>query len=424
MNDLIKIKRGGPLDGKHYAFDGDVIRITLANFYEEGGFKESNFDRNIFYNGEIKQGDLLKKGALITPLTEQVHGLLGSIARIPESNKYIPCGDIGIIEIIDTNKIDENYLYYFFQTEYARKQLTRGAQKSKIRHINANDFYNVYIGLPEIEDQQLIGSLLYKIDEIINNNNKMITELNIISKAIYSYWFLQFDFPNKDGKPYKSSGGEMKFSHRLNKYIPKSFKDISFGEVTENISTGLNPRQHFKLNNGGNIKYITVKNLNEDGMIDFKTCDLIDEEANNKIKQRTDLKKGDILYASIAPLGRAYLLPEDPIGWNINESVFSVRVNSNFMTSEYAFLTMQSEEFVKRASLKSTGSIFKGIRISDLNSTNILLPPKDVIDDFTKIVKSFFIMKEKLTKENDMLNTLKNWMLPMLMNGQVKINCK
>ena len=112
LKDYLDVKRGPGLPSENYSEEGDLIRLTLGNFdYPNGGFKKNTSKKDIFYVGQVKKEYILKKGDLITPLTEQVAGLLGETAWIPEDNKYIQNGDIGLV-IPFENKLDKLYCYY------------------------------------------------------------------------------------------------------------------------------------------------------------------------------------------------------------------------------------------------------------------------------------------------------------------------
>lgn len=191
--------------------------------------------------------------------------------------------------------------------------------------------------------------------------------------------------------------------------------------AVENIRTGLNPRDNFKLG-GGSIKYITVKNLRLDGTLDFSGCDTIDEVARQIVHRRSDVSVDDILFASIAPLGRCYLVQEAPVDWDINESVFSIRYNQETVTPEYLYMYLQSEAFVKESTACSTGSIFKGIRINSLMDSTIVIPPMKVLESFSNTVRPIFSVQQSLNKETHTLVQLRDWLLPMLMNGQATIS--
>nr|MBO6295821.1 restriction endonuclease subunit S [Schwartzia sp. (in: firmicutes)] len=178
---------------------------------------------------------------------------------------------------------------------------------------------------------------------------------------------------------------------------------------------------NFKLNTGGTIKYITVKNLTMNGTIDFSSCDMIDEEARIIVHRRSDIQVGDILFASISPLGRCHLITEKPVDWDINESVFSVRPNNKIITSIFLYMTFISESFVKKAERNSAGSVFKGLRITELQRLDTILPPKHVLVAFDKQLKCLFEMNSTIFNENQHLAALRDFLLPLLMNGQVTV---
>ena len=167
---------------------------------------------------------------------------------------------------------------------------------------------------------------------------------------------------------------------------------------------------------------MTVKNLTKDGSIDFTSCDKIDENARQIVHRRSDVSVGDILFASIAPLGRCAVVIEPPEDWDINESVFSIRPNYKNMTSLFLYMTFMSENFIKKAEGSSTGSVFKGIRISELLDLKTIIPPKPILDMFEEQIKNLFLAKTNAFTENQQLASLRDFLLPMLMNGQVKVS--
>ena len=240
-------------------------------------------------------------------------------------------------------------------------------------------------------------------------------------KTIYQRWFIEYEFLNKEGKTYKSNGGKLVYNAEIKQNIPEEWKVLKIKECINHINTGLNPRDNFVLGKG-KIKYVTVKNINENGRLDFSKCDLIDERARNIIHNRSDIKKHDILFASIAPLGRCYLVMEDPIDWDINESVFSIRPNNEIISSVYLYTYLMSEYFVKKAEHSSTGSVFNGIRINILQNMNIVIPDKNTLYNFSEVIEKIMIKKHYYEQENNYLNMLKIELLPLLINGQINVD--
>ena len=137
----------------------------------------------------------------------------------------------------------------------------------------------------------------------------------------------------------------MVYNDILKREIPEGWEVKPLKRLIKHINTGLNPRDNFTLGNG-NIKYITVKNITENNLLDFKNCDVIDEVARDKVHNRSDIKVGDILFASITPLGRCYLIEDEPNDWDINESVFSIRPDRTQISSDYLLMCLTSEYFV------------------------------------------------------------------------------
>ena len=240
-------------------------------------------------------------------------------------------------------------------------------------------------------------------------------------RLLYDYWFTQFDFPDENGKPYRSSGGAMVWNSTLKAEIPLGWTVGVLSDCIAKVSTGLNPRDNFKLGNGS-IRYITVKNLTMSGLLDFSGCDTIDETAQTLIHRRSDISKGDILFASIAPLGRCYLIEQNPTDWEINESVFSIRPNIEMTTAEFLYSYFTSPAFIKGATSSSTGSVFKGIRINTLLDTKVLIPPYRIASAFSAKVRGLFSMLDKNAAEISTLSGIRDWLLPMLMNGQATIS--
>lgn len=277
---------------------------------------------------------------------------------------------------------------------------------------------NMKFELPSLSQQKRIVDVIAPIDKKIHKNAIINDYLEEMAKTIYDYWFVQFDFPNENGKPYKSSGGKMVNSN--GHIIPESWTFCKVQDIISNICTGLNPRDNFKLGTG-DIKYITVKNLTPNGTLDFTGCDTIDESARTIVHNRSDIQIGDILFASIAPLGRCYLIQSEPTDWDINESVFSIRANTDIITPAFLYLYFMSDAFIKHATSSSTGSIFKGIRINTLLETELCVPLLSVILKFEERLASIFPLKSKNYEEIQRLSNLRDWLLPMLMNGQATI---
>ena len=317
------------------------------------------------------------------------------------------------------NDYDSTYIKYCLSQDSFFAYDMAGSKGSKMPRGDKNHILNFELLDYDLQTQKNIGNLLLSIDKKIKLNNKINLELENFAKGLYEYWFVQFDFPDEFGRPYKSSGGEMVYSNELKREIPYGWSVNNIKSCITHINTGLNPRDNFILNNG-NIKYITVKNLTTHGSIDFSNCDTIDDVAQKIVHKRSDISTGDILFASIAPLGRCYLIQEEPLNWDINESVFSIRPKKT-IPSEYLYMFLMSETFVKKAENSSTGSVFAGIRIKTLEDMLLVIPENNILQEFKDKISKILLQKHIKECENQKLIQLRDFLLPMLMNGQISI---
>ena len=316
--------------------------------------------------------------------------------------------------------LDVRYLYYWFLLAGKNGWLNRYFTETTIKHLPGDSLKDVEIDLIDLPLQKGIADVLSSLDDKIRHNNRICRELESMAKTLYDYWFVQFDFPDENGKPYRASGGEMVWNEQLKREVPRGWIVQSLTHGISGVNTGLNPRDNFVLGDG-DIQYITVKNLTTSGTVDFSGCDTVNETARNIIHARSDISIGDILFASIAPLGRCYLIQSKPQKWDINESVFSIRANADVYTPEFLYMYFMSDTFIKSATSSSTGSIFKGIRINTLLDIITIFPPKNIIDIFSKKIQKILALKEQKAIENQELTKLRDWLLPMLMNGQARV---
>lgn len=360
----------------------------------------------------------------VTPQCDDIvfsyEATLGRYAMIPEGFYGCLGRRLAIVRAKDS-RVNPRWLYYYFLSpEWSAFIANHTVKGSTVNRISVEDYPNYPIPLPERKTQDAVVEVLSTIDQKIDNNTNLCVKLESMAKTLYNYWFTQFDFPDENGKPYRSSGGEMVWNDQLKREIPKRWDVRPLSHVISSINTGLNPRDNFILGNG-DIQYLTVKNLTTSGTIDFSGCDTVDEQAREIIHKRSDVSVGDILFASIAPLGRCYLIQNPPEKWDINESVFSIRRNASRVTSEFLYMYFMSDTFIKAATSSSTGSIFKGIRINTLLDIAAVIPPKDIVTAFTTQVKTLLALKEQKGTENRELTKLCDWLLPMLMNGQATV---
>lgn len=351
-----------------------------------------------------------KKGDILISAS----GTIGKTVIFDDEDAYFQ--DSNIVWI-DNNEllVRNDFLYYFYQTNPWTS--TNG---STIKRLYNDDLRNIVIHYPNINEQQKIANVLSSLDSKIELNNKINKELETMAKTLYDYWFVQFDFPNENGKPYKSSGGKMVYNQELKREIPQGWKAKKLDEIISKTGTGLNPRDNFKLGYGDNY-YVTIKNIEQGKVILDSKCDKVNNEALKIINKRSDLQVGDILFTSIQPVGVTYLIQEQPKNWNINESVFTVRPDYNLVSSDFLFMLLSSDFMKAYTNNVSAGSIHKGIRHTDLKSFKFAYSGNEIIKLFDKKIKPILKKMYINEQQNQELAKLRDWLLPMLMNGQVSV---
>ena len=345
------------------------------------------------------------------------HGILQNI----DCSRLIASTGFTTIDV-DESIANPKYVYYKLTQPFITQYLQTVAESavSAYPSIKPNDISTLKFRFPELEIQRKIAGVLSALDDKIELNRRESAELEQMARTLYDYWFVQFDFPDAHGKPYKTSGGPMKHSPELNRQIPTAWEVKKLDDIISRSGTGLNPRQNFRLGQGSNY-YVTIKNVENGKIILDDKCDKIDDEALKIIQKRSDLQPGDILFTSIQPVGVTYLIHEKPTNWNINESVFTIRPNYEKVTSEYLYMLLSSAEMKVYTTNSSAGSVHKGIRHAVLKDFNAVIVPKEVIDAFSEKIKPILEKMYKNDQQSQNLAHLRDWFLPMLMNGQVSV---
>lgn len=390
---------------------GGTPKSTIAEYYEGGNIPWINSGElgNPFItstNNFITKKGYDNSSAKLFPPQTVLLAMYGATAGKVSLLEIEACTNQAICAIMPNKDILlPIYLKYKLDTMY--NYLVRLSTGSARDNLSQDGIKAIELSIPSLSVQQKIATVLSTLDKRIENLRAQNRVLEQTAKTIYDYTFLQ------------CAGHQTTFNKTLNRNIPEDWEVKKLGDCLASISTGLNPRQNFTLGNGS-IKYITVKNLTLDGSIDYSGCDFIDENARAKVHKRSNIKVGDILFASISPLGRCYLIQEKPEDWDINESVFSISP-ADFTTSYYLYSFLRSKEFVAKAEQRATGSIFLGIRVDTLKKMEVLWPDSKTLGRFNALIEPIFKKQLVNTKQIETLITQRNTLLPLLMTGQVEV---
>ena len=301
------------------------------------------------------------------------------------------------------------YFGFYLRSYLFRKAVTNHSIMTLRSSFNEEIYSFLKIYLPEYEEQVKIGDFLYSIYQKIQINNDLNAELEKLAKTLYNYWFVQFDFPNDNGKPYRASGGKMEYSEVLKREIPKGWRAATLNEIIYE-----------------NKQIISDENKKEDMLgLDLSIIPsnsfCLDQcgKASDFDSNRFILKKYDLLFGSIRPyLRKAGFSSFDGV---VNGSVLNFRCKDNNIFS-FALCTLTSEAMFKYAITRSSGN---GTRMPTINATELLehmlIYDEQIIAKFEKCLSPYWKIIVSNINQNFELIKLRDLLLPLLMNGQVKI---
>ena len=319
--------------------------------------------------------------------------------------------------VVNENIVDFQYCYYLLISDIITNYLcgqntnTSGSHK----RIDPDNFLDIEIKLPKMSIQKQIGKTLSALDRKIELNRQINDNLEAMAKQLYDYWFVQFDFPNEEGKPYKSSGGAMVWNEKLKREIPTSFDVKSLSEIIEvKDGTHDSPKPQ---DNGYFL--LTSKHLTERGL-DYASAYKISKEDYESINKRSKVDTNDILFSMIGTIGNSYFVEETKINFAIkNMALFKTSAKRWF--SEYMYLYLSSCDYKHYEGNSLSGSIQKFVSLRTLRDMPILYH-EDIIKVFAKEVRNIITMMVNLRKENIELTKQRDELLPLLMNGQASVN--
>lgn len=359
----------------------------------------------------ISTGDILITGA----------GTLGELYVIPVKHEEGVINQALIRIRLDENVIDKDFFLFYFKW-YLKNIVCRINGDSVIPNLPPlNILKEMDIDIPDIRYQKQVGKVLKVIDDKIESNIKINTELESMAKTIYDYWFLQFEFPNEEGKPYKSSGGKMVWNEELKREIPEGWKVVRIGDLFTS-SRGISYNSKVLEKNGipminlasfkpgGGYKVEGIKNYsgNYEAEKILKPYDLV---MCNTQQTAIDFSK-DII-------GKVFLVP-DIFDSDIVSShhVTKLSVKSEVL-KYYLYRLFCTDYFHKYIAGFTNGTNILGLLFNGVEDYRNEIPDEKVLQKFALIISNIEQKKNEIIKENQELASLRDFLLPLLMNGQI-----
>lgn len=409
----IHVKHGFPFKSEFFTDQGMFVVLTPGNFYEEGGFKR-NSEKDKCYSETFPDEYLLGQGDIVVAMTEQSVGLLGSMAKVPESNKFLHNQRLGLVTAQEPS-IDLDFIYHLFKTGYVRKQIQLTSTGSKVKHTAPERLYDLAVLLPPPEDQSKIAAVLSALDAKIELNNRINTELEAMAKTLYDYWFVQFDFPDAHGRPYKTSGGKMVYNETLKREIPEGWRAetlVKFG----GFKNGIN----YDPSVGGDsvARIVNVRDISSSSYF-IRNQQLDELRLPHEEVQKYLVQESSILIArSSLPCATRLIADYSD---NTIYCGFIICFNVADLAQKNAlFFHLKN---IEQAMLnQSGGTIMKNVSQETLKSVCVATPPTDdLFEQFNRFADIWLKKINILEEQTQQLTELRDWLLPMLMNGQVQV---
>ena len=387
-------------------------RGAKYNLYSLPSFDE-NKSAEVLDGAEIQSNkyDVPNKCILFNKLNvrfKRVWRINNSDSNKIASTEFLPL-------VVNEDVVDYQYCYYLLISDEITNYLCGQNSNTSGSHkrIDPQNFINIDIHLPKMPIQKAIGKTLSNIDRKIELNKRINDNLEAMAKQLYDYWFVQFDFPNEEGKPYKSSGGAMVWNEKLKREIPSCFEVVNMGNLCD-FRNGIN---YSKDETGNDYQIVNVRNISSSRILldgeDFDVITVPTSKAENYV-----LKPDDIIIARSGCPGSTRLLLSSA---NTLFCGFIICCSPND-SSMRNYLVYCLKQLEGTNATTSGGSILQNVSQDTLKGLHVIVPEKQIIDKFNKTIELIFARMLNCLKESKTLTKQRDKLLPLLMNGQAVVN--
>lgn len=333
----------------------------------------------------------------------------GSLSNIQFASKPFWTVDTLYYTEVDKTKCEPFYLYNYLKL----LDLSGLNSGTGVPSMTFGAYYNIKVKLPSLSTQKKIANVLSDLDAKIELNNQINTELEAMAKLVYDYWFVQFDFPDKNGEPYKSNGGKMVYNEVLKREIPERWEVDRLMSLTSKIGDGIHgtpkyvAHSEYTFINGNNLKNGFIRMDDGAKKVSFEEYQ----------KHSKGLNDNTLLMSINGTLGNLAIYNNEKVMLGKSSAYINCLENHRSYCYEYLNQDHMSKVFWNIA----TGSTIKNLSLNSIKNLNILKPNSQLILDYSQITEPLIERRKNLFKENQELASLRDWLLPMLMNGQVSV---
>ena len=374
------------------------------------------------YNGtkydHLNKGDipLYGSGGLMSHVNEALYSgeaiLLprkGTLSNIMYVNESFWTVDTMYYAVVNDKLADAFYLYSYL----SQLDLSNLDSGSTLPSMTKSAYESIVVKLPDLKIQKAVATILFNIRKKLEINNQINQELEAMAKTLYDYWFVQFDFPDQNGKPYKSSGGKMVYHPELKREIPEGWGVAKVEDIAQTGSGGTPKSTNVSYYSNGEIPWINSGELEQ--TVITSTSDFITEEGLNNSSAKL-FPSGTILVAMYgATAGKVSFLTFEA---STNQAICAIMLNDIRMRY---YLKNVIEDLYQYLVKLSTGSARDNLSQDMIKNIKVVIPSNDILDRYYDFSNNIIKEITKKQQENEQLTQLRDWLLLMLMNGQVKV---
>ena len=356
----------------------------------------------------------LKRGQVALTKDSETRFDIGIATYIADDFDNVILGYHNALITPNPEKLSGKYLNALLHTDYARTYFANNASGSGQRYALSIDALNNFpVPLLPLAEQERIGDIFSSIDQKIALNRAINDNLEAMAKQLYDYWFVQFDFPNEEGKPYKSSGGKMVWNEKLKRAIPDGWYADNICRIADILSGGTPSKQVDAYWQNGNIPFFGPTDYTG-AIFQLTTAEHITNEGLKHCASSL-FEEGVVIITARGSIGKIVVVGT-PMA--MNQSCYAFRSRND----EFEYLFFLTAQLIEHLKAKGSGSVFKSIITADIENSILSIADETTITLFTSTIRPLMNAIKENTKQIELLTKQRDELLPLLMNGQALVN--
>jgi type I restriction enzyme S subunit len=386
---------------------GNNLTTDMKRFIDEG-----------FVFVTTEKADELNTWALVNDIIFTAAGTLGQVGVIEKNSKFEKyiISNKQLRLRVDEKEIRPLYAFYWFASPIITKLIVNHNTGSTVPLINLSVLKNLPIAVPPLKIQDSIVNILDSLDQKIELNRQMNSTLEQIAQSLFKRWFINFEFPDENGNPYRSSGGRMVDSELGQ--IPEGWGVGTLGDIAEVIDC-LHSKKPERTESGKPL--LQLWNIRDDGLIDMEDTYHISESDYNKWISRIEAVFGDCVITNVGRVGAVSQVP-DYVKAALGRNMTAIRCNSQYYYPTYLIELLLSDYMKKEISLKTdNGTVMSALNVKNIPKLSIILPSKKVLQTFEHKVRPLREKMESNHQQSMTLKSIRDSLLPKLMSGKIRV---